>query len=100
MIGFPSIKSTLVALALCANIPAVLAATFNEAEITKTVNLVSLLRTGEAAQPASVGDIVRGQTALKTGEKSRAELEFTDRTITRVGSMSLFRFSGGHALSP
>ena len=98
MIGFPSIKSTLVALALCANIPAVLAATFNEAEITKTVNLVSLLRTGEAVQPASVGDIVRGQTALKTGEKSRAELEFTDRTITRVGSMSLFRFFGGARL--
>jgi hypothetical protein len=89
------IKSTLVTLALCANIPAVFAATFNEAEVTKTVNLVSLLRAAEPAQPASVGDVVKGQTALRTGEKSRAELEFPDLTITRVGSTSLFRFSGG-----
>jgi hypothetical protein len=61
------IKSTLVTLALCAKIPAVFAATFNEAEVTKTVNLVSLLRAAEAVQPASVGDVVKGQTALRTG---------------------------------
>jgi hypothetical protein len=89
------IKITLVTLALCASIPTVFAATFNEAEVTKTVNLVSLLRAAEPVEPASVGDVVKGQTALRTGEKSRAELEFPDSTITRVGSTSLFRFSGG-----
>lgn len=92
------IKGTLVTLALSANIPAVFAEAFNQAEVTKTVNLVSLLRAAEAVQPASVGDIIKGETALKTGEKSRAELEFPDRTITRVGSTSLFRFSAGARL--
>jgi FecR protein len=92
------IKGTLVTLALSANIPAVFAEAFNQAEVTKTVNLVSLLRAAEAVQPASVGDIIKGETALKTGEKSRAELEFPDRTITRVGSTSLFRFAAGARL--
>jgi hypothetical protein len=38
---------------------------------------------------------VTGNTALKTGGDSRAELEFPDLTITRIGSNALFRFVAG-----
>ena len=41
------------------------------------------------------GDVVSGDSALKTGGNSRAELEFPDLTITRVGSNALFRFLAG-----
>jgi FecR protein len=75
--------------------PALWADPFEEAEVTRTVNIVSLL--GEKGPPrrASLGDIVRGKTALKTGGDSRAELKFPDFTITRVGSNALFRFLPG-----
>lgn len=68
---------------------------FREAEVTKTVNSVSLLRTDKAPKPAEAGDRVSGRTAVKTGADSRAELQFPDRTITRIGANALFRFREG-----
>jgi FecR protein len=65
---------------------------FQEAEVTKAINLVSLL---PPDKPAVRGDVVRGNTGLKTEGDSRAELQFPDLTITRVGSNSLFRFVAG-----
>jgi FecR protein len=65
---------------------------FDQAEVTKTINLVSLLPQDMRAAP---GDLVKGDTALKTGGNSRAELQFPDLTITRVGSNALFRFTAG-----
>ena len=65
---------------------------FDQAEVTKTTNLVSLLPQDMRAAP---GDLVKGDTALKTGGNSRAELQFPDLTITRVGSNALFRFIAG-----
>ena len=65
---------------------------FEQAEVTKTINLVSLLPQDVRAEP---GDLVKGDTALKTGGNSRAELQFPDLTITRVGSNALFRFIAG-----
>ena len=65
---------------------------FHQAEVTKTINLVSLLPQDVRAAP---GDLVKGNTALKTGGNSRAELQFPDLTITRVGSNALFRFIAG-----
>jgi len=89
-------KHRIVALVLWATLPAALRAEpFEQAEVTRTVNLVSLLREMESAQAAAVGDVIKGQTALKTGGDSRAELEFPDETITRVGSYALFRFYAG-----
>jgi FecR protein len=41
------------------------------------------------------GDVVKGNTGVRTGGDSRAELQFPDLTITRVGSNSLFRFIAG-----
>jgi hypothetical protein len=65
---------------------------FERAEVTKTVNLVSLLPQATRAVP---GDVIKGGTALKTGGDSRAELQFPDLTIARVGSNALFRFITG-----
>ena len=65
---------------------------FEQAEVTKAVNIVSLLPQTKRAVP---GDVVAGDTGLKTGGDSRAELQFPDLTITRVGSNALFRFVAG-----
>ncbi len=65
---------------------------FEQAEVTKAINVVSLLPQDVQAAP---GDIVKGDTALQTGGYSRAELQFSNLTITRVGSNSLFRFVRG-----
>ncbi|MBI5819561.1 MAG: FecR domain-containing protein [Verrucomicrobia bacterium] len=42
-----------------------------------------------AAKPK---DVVKGADTVRTGQKSQAELEFEDRTITRLGSNSTFTF--------
>ena len=65
---------------------------FERAEVTKATNVVLLLPRNTKAVP---GDVVSGDSALKTGGNSRAELEFPDLTITRVGSNALFRFLAG-----
>jgi hypothetical protein len=65
---------------------------FEQAEVTKAINIVSLL---PHDRRAVAGDVVKGNTGLKTGGDSRAELQFPDLTITRVGSNSLFRFING-----
>ena len=65
---------------------------FEQAEVTEAINRVSLLPENK---PAIRGNVVKGNTALKTGGNSRAELQFPDLTITRVGSNSLFRFIAG-----
>jgi hypothetical protein len=65
---------------------------FEQAEVKKAINVVSLLPQDVRAAP---GDIVKGDTALQTGGNSRAELQFPDLTITRVGSNALFRFIAG-----
>jgi hypothetical protein len=89
-------KRRIVALLTCAVLPATLRAIpFEEARVTETVNIVSLLRQLQAPQPATTGDVIKGETGLKTGGDSRAELKFPDLTLTRVGSNSLFRFYPG-----
>ena len=65
---------------------------FERAEVKKAINIVSLLPEDRQAIP---GDVVKGDTALQTGGYSRAELQFKDLTIIRVGSNSLFRFLAG-----
>jgi hypothetical protein len=65
---------------------------FEQAEVIKAINLVSLL---PQDRRAIRGDLIKANTGLKTGGDSRAELQFPDLTITRVGSNSLFRFIAG-----
>ena len=42
---------------------------------------------------ASVSDMVRGDTAVRTGAESRAELTFGDLTIARLGANTIFSFN-------
>ncbi len=65
---------------------------FEKAEVTRTVNKVTLIQGQKGSKPAEVGDVVTGEKAVKTGDDSRAELQFPDKTITRLGSNALFRF--------
>ena len=68
---------------------------FEKAEVTKTINIVSLLPEDKPPEPAETGDVISGKAALKTDDDSRAELQFPDLTITRVGANALFRFLAG-----
>jgi hypothetical protein len=81
-----------VLLILAGHLSALQGGPFEQAEVTKAINLVSLLPQDKRAV---AGDVVKGDTGLKTGGDSRAELQFPDLTITRVGSNSLFRFIAG-----
>lgn len=82
----------IVALAPCA---AQAAGTLQSAEVTRVYNKVDLLQPEQSAVPAKVGDDVAGSTAVQTGGQSRAELQFNDATIARLGANSVFSFDRG-----
>jgi mannose-6-phosphate isomerase-like protein (cupin superfamily) len=72
-----------------------IAAVKNEARVNQVVHDVRLLASHAAPRPASVNDNVRPGTAVRTGSDSRAELTFTDRTLTRLGANTVFSFGEG-----
>jgi hypothetical protein len=63
-----------------------------QATVTEVNNDVRYQPTGNAERKAKRQDVVRGADVVRTGPKSQAELEFEDRTITRIGSNSIFTF--------
>lgn len=63
-----------------------------QATVTETNNDVRYRASNSAERPAKPKDVVRGADVLRTGQKSQAEIEFEDSTITRLGSNSLFTF--------
>ena len=65
-----------------------------EARVTKIINEVSVVD-ASAARKAQLQDVIKGQTGLKTGIKSRSELVFEDNTLTRIGPESYFSFKAG-----
>jgi len=68
---------------------------FNRAEVTKIINDVNLLTGTKTSQPASKGSVVSGDTAVRTGLKSRAQMDFPDASIVRLGANSVFSFMKG-----
>ena len=66
-----------------------------EAKVTKVINDVSVVDPGSGARKAELQDVIKGQTGLKTGIKSRSELVFEDNTLTRIGPESYFSFKAG-----
>ena len=72
-----------------------LGAAFKTAEFTKVQNDVKMLPESEQPKPAKVGDVVQGRTSVTTGAQSRAELRFDDKSITRLGSNSVFNLEQG-----
>ncbi len=67
------------------------AASLKQAEFTRVINDVRLLQARQQPLLAKIGDKIAGQTAVSTGVASRAELQFSDKTLTRIGSNSVFR---------
>jgi len=68
---------------------------FKTAEVTKIVNDVRLLTGTKTSRPASKGAVVSGNTAVRTGQKSRAQMDFPDASIIRLGANSVFSFTQG-----
>ncbi len=71
------------------------AAQLQEARITQVVNDVKLLLEQAAPRPATISDLIRRGTAVRTGTQSRSELTFSDLTITRLGANTIFSFKEG-----
>jgi hypothetical protein len=73
-------RRTIVALLACAALPGTLnAEPFEEAKVTETIDVVSLCNSWKSlSRRLSVTS--SGQTALKTGGESRAELRFSGLT--------------------
>lgn len=81
-------------LAAC-SISMIEAADLKSATITEAVRKVTLRSDAGSSRDARVGDLVSGSAALTTGRRSRAEVEFPDRTLLRIGSNSIFSLAGG-----
>jgi hypothetical protein len=66
---------------------------FTSATVTRVENHVDIgSHAGGAERPAMLHDVVEAQTYLITQDDSRAELEFPDHTVVRVGQDSVFSF--------
>src|SRR4051794_38364136 len=64
-----------------------------EARVTQIVKDVKIQSSHAEPRPATTSDTVRGDTAVRTGAESRAELTFGDLTIARLGANTIFSFN-------
>lgn len=70
-----------------------LGADLSQAVVRERVNIVTLAPNLTAeARPAPQGAVVREDNVVRTGTESRAELEFIDLTLARLGANSIFSF--------
>ncbi len=66
---------------------------FSSATVTRIENHVILgTHGGGNERPAVLHDVVQAQTYVLTADQSRAELEFPDHSIVRVGQNTVFSF--------
>jgi hypothetical protein len=69
---------------------------FDSAKVTRVENKVTVgeVKDGRVAsrRPTTVEDVIRANNFVQTGGDSRAELEFKDRSLVRVGQNSVFSF--------
>ena len=75
--------------------PLAAAAPLQEARVSQVIQDVRLLEAHAAPRPAAVNDKVTLERAVRTGKESRAELTFTDLTITRLGANTIFSLKAG-----
>ncbi len=66
-----------------------------QARVSQVIEDVRLLEAHGAPRPAAVNDTVTQQMGVRTGVESRAELTFTDLTLTRLGANTIFSFKQG-----
>lgn len=88
---FRSVSSLVIALGLSS--PVIEAGVLTSARVTEIRNDVRYQPTEATERAAQISDLVRETDVLRTGERSLAELEFNDKTITRLGSLSVFSFN-------
>lgn len=88
-------KTLLVPFTVCALAAGAAAANLNEATVTRVVRSVEVIPAGASPKPAAVGEIVRGNSDVRTGEESRAQLTFPDQTLARLGENTVFSFDRG-----
>ncbi len=62
------------------------------ATVIEMRNEVVIRKEGETERPAQSSDKVTGNDILRTGKKSRAEIEFAYKSIARLGSNTIFSF--------
>lgn len=68
-------------------------ADLSQAVVREKHNVVTLAPSLTAeARPAAQGTVVQADNVVRTGTESRAELEFADLTLARLGSNSIFSF--------
>ena len=83
----------LLAFALTVSAASMSAADLAQAVVRQKVNVVTVAPSlSAAARPAATGSVVQNQNVVRTGSESRAELEFTDLTLARMGANSIFSF--------
>src|SRR4029453_18732905 len=71
------------------------AASTNEARVTRVKNQGQLGNSKNIARSASVNDIVREQTIVRTGNGSGGEVTFSDQTVVRLAAHTAFDFNQG-----
>ena len=80
-------------LGLAVSLNAAPAADLSQAVVRQKVNVVTLAPNLTAeTRPAAQGAVVKAENVVRTGTESRAELEFTDLTLARLGANSIFSF--------
>src|SRR5947207_3446070 len=68
-------------------------ADLSQAVVRQKVNVVTLAPNLTAeARPAAQGAVIHDENVVRTGTESRAELEFVDLTLARLGANSIFSF--------
>lgn len=85
----------LVALFGIAAVKFVMAAPKKEARVTAVIKDVRVIGSNAAPKAAALNDSVVEGNAIRTGGDSRAELTFTDATLTRIGANTVFTFGEG-----
>lgn len=69
------------------------AADLSQAVVRQKVNVVTIAPSiTAAARAAAAGSVVLDDNVVRTGTESRAELEFSDLTLARLGANSIFSF--------
>ncbi len=93
---FPAIRLALLAVLTSITTMTAGASPFDSAKITRVENNVSIgeISGGKATghRPAAVSQTVKANNFVQTGSDSRAQLEFKDTSLVRVGQNSVFSF--------
>jgi hypothetical protein len=88
-------KTAPLALLALAGATCAFAGNLNQATVTRVVKSVEVIPQGAQPKPATVGDVVGGNSDVRTGEESRAQLTFPDQTLARLGENTVFSFERG-----